>query len=84
MYFLPNIYGGPGNMVMSFTPGPRHPKINKRYADIVFGRGKDCVTIMAVDTSIKNTNPMVNVNFNKKTKKSQENTNSANTKKFCN
>jgi len=84
MYLLPNPFGGPGNMVMSFTPVPRHPKINKRYASIIFGRGKNCVTIMAVDTSIKNTNPMVNVNFNKKTKKSQENTNSANTKKFCN
>ena len=84
VFFLPGVFGQTGNMVISFTPEPRHPKINRKYVNIVLGRGKHCVTVMAVDTSIKNASPFLNVNLNTKTSKTQENVSSNTTNKFCN
>jgi len=77
-----NFKGKPGRQTLSFTPEPRHPKINRQYVDVSLGIGKSCAIFMAADTSIKN-QAALNVIYNFKTKKYKNNPGYPGWNKFC-
>ena len=75
--------GSPKHETVSFTPLPRHPKINRRYVDLKFGIGKSCLIILAGDTSIKDQGAL-NVIYNFKTQSYKDNPGISAWNKFCN